>query len=183
MAPPKKRRAVSAETNKHWSEGQRVEAVQAYLIYGKMPQVTAATGIPTQTLHNWKQQQWWRDLEAEMRAADDIALSARLKRIVEKTLDITEDRLEKGDFYYDFKTGELKRKPLNARDVHQIGKDLHNQSRVLDNKPTTTKDVKAEDMLALLAEQFAKFANNIQQKNEKVIEGEVIDALHEERQA
>jgi hypothetical protein len=146
-----------------------------------MPKVTAATGIPTQTLHNWKQQQWWRDLEAEMRASDDIALSGRLKKIVEKTLDVVEDRLEHGDFYYDQKTGQLMRKPVAIRDAHVISKDLITQSRVLDNKPTAIREVKAEDTLQLLAEKFAEFAANFK-KTEKVIEGEVIDAIHEERE-
>lgn len=175
----KVRRAKSAESG-WWSDQQKIEAVQSYILLGKMPAVEALTGIPRNTLSNWKYTDWWKDLEAELRASDDIELSGKLKKVIDKSIDILADRLDKGDFFYDQKTGELRRKPVSMRDTHAVAKDLITQRRVLDNKPVQATETSMEQTLQMLAAKFADFAKTIKEK-ERVIEAEVVDAIHEER--
>lgn len=169
-----------------WSESQRVEAVQSYILFGKLPSVEAVTGIPRKTLANWKLTSWWKDLEKELRESDDIELSGRLKKVIDKSLEVLSDRLENGDYYYDQRAGELRRKPVNMRDAHVVLKDTIDKRRVLDNKPTHISESRTEDKLAILAQKFDEFARSFR--------GEVIevkptliedtnDALHEEREA
>lgn len=179
------RRAVSAE-GKWWSESQKIEAVQAYIIFGKVPAVAAATGIPKGTISQWKLLDWWKDMEAELRQSDDIELSGRLKKTLDKSLDVVMDRLEQGDFVYNQKTGELNRKPVSMRDAHTVTKDLIDKRRVLDNKPTQITENRVEDRLLVLAKKFEEFALSFKkEKEEKVIDAEVteipIDAIYEER--
>lgn len=169
-----RRRAVDA-VNKHWSESQKLEAVQAFIMFGKTPQVEAATGIPRGTIAQWKLQNWWKDLEAELRSSDDIELSGKLKKVVDKSIDVIADRLENGDFVYNQKDGKLMRKPVSIRDAHVVAKDLIDKKRVLDNKPTSITEHKIEDRLVDLQKRFEEFALSFQRANsEKVIEGEVI---------
>lgn len=169
------RRAVGA-VNKHWSESQRIEAVQAFVMFGKVPTVAAMTGIPKGTIAQWKIQQWWKDLESEIRNSDDIELSGKLKRVVDKSIGVIEDRLELGDFYYDQKSGEVRRKPVSLRDAHIVAKDMIDKKRILENKPTAITEHKIEDRLLDLKRKFEEFALSFQRPQERVIEGEIIDA-------
>ena len=180
---PNQRRAKDS-VGKWWSQSQKIEAVQSYIIFGKLPQVEAVTGIPRGTIAQWKMQDWWKELEKELRSEDDIELSGRLKRTLDKSLEVVTDRLEHGDFSYDQKTGTLIRKPVSMRDAHQVTKDLIDKRRVLDNKPTHITENRVEDRLLVLAKKFEEFALSFK-KDEKVIEHEpleVEDAVHEERE-
>lgn len=168
------RRAKSADAG-WWSDTQKIEAVQAYIMFGKMPSVEAVTGIPRNTLSNWKYSDWWKDLEAELRASDDIELSGKLKKVIDKSIDVLADRMNNGDYVYDQKTGELKRRPVSLRDAHTVAKDLITQRRVLDNKPVQATETSMEQTLLMLANKFEEFAKTIK-RNEQVIEGEVIHA-------
>lgn len=174
------RRAVS-KTNAHWSENQKIEAVQAFVLFGKVPTVAAMTGIPKGTIAQWKLQQWWKDLESELRQSDDMELSGKLKRVIDKSVDVITDRLELGDFFYDQKSGEVRRKPVSLRDAHIVAKDMIDKKRVLENKPTQITEHKIEDRLLDLKRKFEEFALSFQRPQEKIIEGEIIDAIHDQR--
>src|SRR6266581_5336428 len=94
-----KRRAV-ATRNRLWSDSQKIEAVQTYMVLGNMRLVSGALKIPFDTLKVWKSSEWWKSLEGDLRMQDDLQLSARLKNIVGKSYDVIEDRMENGDFVY-----------------------------------------------------------------------------------
>lgn len=175
-----RRRAISAE-GKWWSESQKIEAVQSYIILGSVAKVAAVTNIPSKTIANWKLQDWWKDMESEFRLSDDMELSARLKKTLDKSLEVVQDRLEQGDFVYNQKTGEINRKPVSMRDAHTVTKDLIDKRRLLENKPTHITETRVEDRLAQLAQQFQNFALSFKEgKQEKIIEGEIIDAGSED---
>ncbi len=179
---PNQRRAKDS-VGKWWSPSQKLEAVQAHIVFGKAPLVEAATGIPRGTIAQWRTQDWWKELESELRSEDDIELSGRLKKTLDKSLDIVLDRLESGDFVYNQKDGTLMRKPVSMRDAHQVTKDLIDKRRVLDNKPTQITENRVEDRLLVLAKKFEEFALSFK-KEEKVVEHEPLeieDAIHEER--
>lgn len=166
-------RRAKDSVGKWWSQGQKIEAVQAYIVFGKAPQVEAVTGIPRGTIAQWRTQEWWKELESELRSEDDIELSGRLKRTLDKSLEVVTDRLEHGDFSYDQKTGTLIRKPVSMRDAHQVTKDLIDKRRVLDNKPTHITENRVEDRLLVLAQKFEEFASSFKMKE---IKGETLDA-------
>ena len=178
-----RRRAIDA-VNRHWSESQKIEAVQAFVMFGKVPVVAAMTGVPKGTIAQWKLQDWWKDLESEIRASDDIELSGKLKRVIDKSIDVVADRLDQGDWFYDQKSGEVRRKPVSLRDAHTVAKDMIDKKRILENKPTSITEHKIDDRLLDLKKKFEEFALNFQKPAEKVIEAdyEEIDyALHEGR--
>ena len=122
---------------------------------------------------------------AELKAQEDIQMSARLKKIVDASLAAVEDRLVNGDLMYDQKSGELIRKPVNIRDAHKVAVDLMDKKAVLEKAAAPVQEEqKDEDRLLKLAEKFADF---VTQKNKPVIEvTDVVEikennALHEER--
>lgn len=170
----------------HWDEKTKIETVKAYIALGTCPAASAVTGVKPELIRSWKTQQWWKDLEAEMRTGEEIKLSARLKKFVNLSLEKLEDRLENGDWIYDQKSGKLMRRELPARELHKMTTDFIDKSRVIDGKPTSrTENVhRVEDQLKLLANRFAEFAHMGKKKTEAIdVEyTEIIDAIHEERE-
>ena len=122
-----RRRSVVAETNKHWSDSQKIEAVQTFLMLGSIKLVHATVKIPEQTLFAWKRSEWWGELVKELQVQDNIILSNKLKKIVDKSHENVLDRLENGDFIYDQKAGKLIRKPVGIREAHKVALDFTNQ--------------------------------------------------------
>jgi transposase-like protein len=160
-----KRRAVNATTNRHWSDSQKIEAVQTFLLLGSIKQTARTLQIPEVTVLSWRKKEWWQELEKDLRTQENIVLSNKLKTIYEKALGETADRLENGDFVLNQKTGTLIRKPVGLRDAHRVVMD----TIALKDKLTTHEQVvvaqeNIHEKLAALALEFAKVADKIETK-------------------
>ena len=167
-----------ANHKKNWSEAKKVEVVTTYLALGKAPMTEAVTGVPRQTIRIWKMQPWWKDLEREIRNEEDGELDAKLSRIIDKSLDAISERLDNGEFLLDSRTGSIKRVPVKMRDAARVTTELLDKRNLIRGKPTSiTEKISTTDILQKLAAEFAGF---VRKQSEKVIEGEVIDALHVE---
>lgn len=156
--PSNGRRAVSS-VSKYWSDSQKLEAVTTYLSLGNLALTGRVLKIPEMTLREWKQKEWWKEIEGELKVQDNIQLSSRLKRIIESTLSATEDRLANGDWIYDSKFGELKRKPVSMKDAHKVGMEMIEKREILDNRmPTSVTVEQIDDKLQKLAEKFEQIS-------------------------
>lgn len=160
------RRAVNATTNKHWSDSQKLEAVQTYLILGSVRMTAAALKIPEVTLGLWRSKTWWKDLETDLKTQDELQLSARLQRIAAKSFEVVEDRLVHGNHVFDQKTGKLIRVPVNLKDAHKVAIDSIVQRDTIGKKHVdTANDGQIADKLLALANKFAEIANQQYDKN------------------
>lgn len=182
---PRPRRAIS-DTKRNWSDSQKLEAIQMYLLTGSNAITCAALKIPIPTFKFWKNTQWWKDMVAELRVQDDLKLSARLQKIVDHSLTAVEDRLDKGEFFVDKFTGELRRKPVQALTAHKIASDMMDRRDTVLNRHlegNTISEDKIQKTLENLAESFKKIANQQRGNVEvtDVIIGEMKDAVHEGR--
>lgn len=152
-------RSIEAGTNKQWSDSQKVEAIQSYLLLGNLALTSRILGIPEVTLRVWKTTEWWKDKVNEIKTQDRIQLSSRMKKIVDASLTVVEDRLLNGDFQFDQKSGEVIRKPVNLKDAHKVAVDLQDRQELMEKteKPETS-DEGVESRLLKLAEKFAEMA-------------------------
>lgn len=177
--PSRKKRPTTGVNNMHWSDSQKLEAVQTYLALGNLVLTSSVLKIPEFTLRSWKQKDWWKEIEQELSVQDDIQLSSRLKRIIDTTLTAAEDRIKNGDWVYNNKDGCLMRKPVNLRDVHKVTMDLVDKREHLAGKtPQNIANEAIDDRLLKLAEKFAQIANNnskVPVQVTDVIIGEVVD--------
>lgn len=149
-----------AKKRKWYSDTEKIEAVKLWLIVGNMPTVAASLGIDLNTIKKWRYSKWWDEVVQEIRTQNTLQLSGKLKAIAEKALDITIDRLENGDWFYDQKTGEIRRKPVVMRDVAQVANSFLDKHIKLEEKPHQEKaQQQVQDRLAALADAFAKMAN------------------------
>ena len=158
---------------KNWSDKKKIEVVTSYLALGKAPMVEAVTGVKAQTIRIWKMQPWWKDLVREIQMSEDQELDGKLTKIIDKSLDVINDRLEKGEFILDSRSGTIKRVPVKLRDTHRVTSDLLDKRNVLRGKPTSiTERVSTEDVLKKLAQQFQEFTKF---QKTRLIEGETVD--------
>ena len=176
------------DAEKHWGDQQKMEAVETYIMLGgNMKQTALALGIPRVTIIRWAKTEWWKDIYEEVKQQDNIVLSLRLQKIVARSLDLVEDRLEKGDIFYDQKKGEIVRKDVSLRDAHQVFKDSFIVKEQIEKPTLVTLDTESiGDKLSNLAQQFEKLAA-AQKSKPKVEVTDVIyleensNSIHEER--
>ena len=172
-----KPRSIAAETNKQWSDKQKMEAVQSYLLLGNLAMTARMLGIPEITLRVWKTKEWWKDAVLELKSQEKMEMSHRLKKIVDASLTVVEDRLLNGDYQFDQKTGTVVRKPVNMKDAHKVATDMQDRRELMDKAVSQEKDNTAEgveDKLMALANKFAELATK--SLNQKVNEHRTVDA-------
>lgn len=183
----RKNRDPLAPTNKRWSDKQKLETVQTYfMLGGNLSLVGKTLNIPYQTLMSWKSSDWWHDLENEFRREEKIQLSTKLKKIADSGLSVIADRMEKGDWVINQKTGELVRRPVLMKDAAKVAMDASTLRTKLDlNDNHTVSAEHVEDKLAKLAKAFSDLAKGItnQEIAETIEYTEKTDALHEGREA
>lgn len=156
---------LSKLTRKHkkyatWPIEKKIEVVSQYLVLGNMSLVSAVTGVNHQLIREWKGQPWWKEVEAQVRATENLQMDNKLSKIVDKSLDAVLDRVENGDFVYDNKSGQIKRKPVNMRDVAKVSVDLLSKRELLRGNATERKEVtqvSVADQLKELALEFARW--------------------------
>lgn len=154
-----------------WREDQKIEAVAQYLILGNMTEVARVTGIARETLYKWKATDFWTNTEADLRKQSSQELQGKLGKIIDKSLKTIEDRLDKGDFVYDPKSGSIKRIGIKASVANQITKDSIDRKILLEkisNKGSSSEEA-VSVRLASLKEEFLKFVKA------KSIEGEKVE--------
>lgn len=153
-----KDRSITAKTNRSWSDKQKIEAVQHYLLVGNLALTGRVMGIPEITLRQWKTTEWWKNVVEDLKLQENMEMSARLKKLVEASLIAVSDRLEHGDFMYDQKTGQMVRKPVNIRDAHKVATDLMDKRTMLEKAAAPVQEQTQDvDRLEQLAEKFASF--------------------------
>ena len=155
-----------------WSQNQRLQAVSTYLMLGNMAETAVVTGIPLPTLKTWKTTDWFKEYALQLQSEDIQQMDSNLKRVINKALKATEERLDMGDAQFDQKTGDIVRIPVKAHVALKITTDLMTkQQRLLDNPIKEEVEKTIDDRLLKLSEEFARFAN----MKQKTIEAEIIE--------
>ena len=116
------------------------------------------TGINDNTIRAWKTKDWWTDLLERIHVAHDQETVSKFTKIVDKSLEVIEDRLDAGD-YVITKKGEVKRKPVSMRDAASVASTVVDKRQLLRGKPTSRSEtISTDKRLENLAKEFAKFS-------------------------
>ena len=143
-----------------WTQEQKLQAVSTYLMLGNMPETALVTGIPLQTLKTWKTSDWFKEFALQLKTEDVQKMSSNMRRIIDKALKATEDRIDLGDAQFDQKTGAIVRVPIKAQVALKISTELLTKHQNLENAPLKQEVEKTiDDRLLKLSEEFAKFAS------------------------
>lgn len=178
-----KRRSTNA-AGKYWSDAQKVEAVTLWLSMGNLSLVGATLRIPEPTIRKWRATQWWKEIAEEIQLQDKIQLSARAKNVIDKSMEVIADRLEQGDWIYDQKAGQMRRKPVAMKDALAVADKLMDRKDKLDKTlvvQDSTESVEAK--LTKLMEKFSQAAQAPAQVTDVIFVKEGNDnATNEERE-
>ena len=152
--------------NQHYSPKQRLEVVTAYLMLGKGSLVAAATGVPEETIHRWKAQDWFKTMVADVRSQSNVEVSGRLRMVIDKSVNVINDRLEHGDFQYDSKRGTFVRKPIGAKVAGDILAKAIDKQVLLDKieSAPTADGSKIEDRLKAIQDKLLEVSRFNQAK-------------------
>ena len=167
----------------HWPDKKKIEVVTTWLALGKVPMVEGVTGVPQATIRQWKMQPWWKEMVDQIQTESNQELDTKLSKIIERSLDAVNERIEGGEFILDSRTGQVKRIPVKMKDVHRVAVDLLDKRDLLRGRPAQEKaELQNKDILKKLADQFADWVKlNMKQPKVIDIEGEVVDAVYDER--
>ena len=165
-----------SQTRIHWPIEKKAAAVTAYIALGNSELVEAITKIPSATIRAWRRMEWWKELEGVLREEEHSTLDSKLRKVVEKSLDLVMDRLDNGDFVFDQKSGQCVRKPVNLKDVHKVSTETIDRREIL--KKFSVKAIEKpslENHIKELAAQFEQFTKSLRRPREvDVIDVEVI---------
>jgi hypothetical protein len=126
---------------------------------GNMSETALVTGIPLPTLKLWKQSDWFKEYALQLQTEDVQQMDSNLRRVIQKALKATEDRLDLGDAQFDQRTGEIIRIPVKAHVALKITTDLMTKQQKLYENPVKEQVEKTiDDRLLKLSEEFARFA-------------------------
>ena len=143
-----------------WTQNQKLEAVSTYLMLGNMAETAVVTGIPLQTLKVWKTTDWFKDYSLQLQTEDVQQMDSNLKRVIQKALKATEERIDMGDAQFDQKTGDIIRIPIKAHVALKITTELLTKQQKLNENPIKEEVEKTIDSRLLkLSEEFARLAN------------------------
>lgn len=158
--------------NASWPVEKKIEAVTTWLALGNLRQVAAVTGVSYGMIKQWRIQPWWKELEAEVVASRRIASATKLSKIVDKSLDVIDDRLANGDFVYNSKSGEIHRKPVTLRDATTAANALMQRAAIIEKMNKDEQVVEAtvtiQEQLQNLALEFAKMNKRDNSKAETI---------------
>jgi hypothetical protein len=155
-----------------WSEVDKIRAVAIYLEVGVLTKVSEMTGVPVETLRNWKIAPWWTEVKGKIMNEHDEEISSRFTKIVKKAQKQVLDRIENGDWIV-LKDGSSKRIPMKGKDAQYILNSAVDKRQLLNDRPTSrTESLTMSDKLKQLGAEFEKFskAKQINQEKEKAVE-------------
>lgn len=121
--PHNKGRVVAARSKRgrpealYFKEETRIKAACIYAVTGSAAKTGEILGIKSGTIRQWKLQPWWQQVIDRIRNEKDDELDVKLTRIIDKSVEVINDRLENGDYIYDLKKQELVRKPMNGKET------------------------------------------------------------------
>lgn len=164
--------AIPHAKNATWPVEKKIEAVTTWLTLGNLRHTAAVTGVSHSLIKQWRQQPWWKELEAEIVASRRVASANKLSKIVDKSLDVIDDRLDNGDFVYNSKSGEVHRKPVSLRDATTAANALMQRAAIIEKLNKDEQVVEAtqtiQEQLASLAVEFAKMNKRDNSKAETI---------------
>lgn len=143
--------AKTSQGSKYTDE-QRREVIAHYAVYGSLTKVSELTNIPINTICHWRNHSdWWVDAVAKVREEQKDEIDASLSRILQKSTQRLEERLDVGDAYIT-KDGEKAFKEVSARDLATVTGIMFDKRQIMRNLPTSIKAESTDARLNQLAE-------------------------------
>lgn len=169
------KKKTKAEQSGHWDDKVKQRVVILFLAGKTSAQISSDTGVPKDTIANWRLLPWFKAMVKEIQSNDGHKLDAKLTKLLHESLDVIKDRLDSGEYIRDEKTGKIVRVPVKMRDANVAFNTLMDKRQVIRNLPTKIADTSTvQQQLTNLANEFRKFVGKapLRDKQGTLIEGE-----------
>ena len=135
---------------------ERREVVTHWLLCRPNQSATArAVGYDESSIRNWREEEWFTELERELLESIESETKARSRAIVKAGQEAALDRLENGERKWDSERGELIAEPVRAKDAAIIAGIWHDKLRIMESKPTK---IILDQSLSAVMEQFKRLS-------------------------
>lgn len=174
-----KKKLLPTGTNTHWAEKKKLEAVTVYIACGSPSLTAEQTNIPFYTIKSWMKTDWWKDKIKELQQEDYDKLDNKMSKALDLALDNVMDRINNGEYFYDVRTGKIRRIPAKLRDINTTFTQLLDKRQLIRKQPTKIVEQQTTaNQLKELANKFSEFVSGkkhvekFDELVETVIEGE-----------
>lgn len=150
---------VRRKDGERWfDEAARIKAACVYAVTGSAAETGRILGIKPGTIRQWRLQPWWSQVIQRIRNEHDEELDVKFTGIIDKTIDQLNDRLTSGDYLYDPRTGEFKRRPMGGKEIAVVTSIMVDKRALLrENKKVQSEETAVMDRLKKLAKEFESF--------------------------
>lgn len=143
----------------YYPDELKLEAAKQYAAVGVVNKVAQNLGIPESTLRKWKGEAWFQSIVEQIREENKDKFDSKATNVIDEALEAILDRLTNGDYIYDQKTGEIRRKPVTMKDSIAAVNSLVEKRNLLRGEATTRSEkVDQNQQMQQLADAFAKFS-------------------------
>ncbi len=145
-------RLTDPRSSSQYTDVQRREVLSHYAVLGNVLRVSEITGIPDSTISTWKSKSTWWVAELErIREQKQDEIDANLSRIIQKSTEALETRIEQGDEVIT-KDGETRLKAITGRDLATITGIIFDKRQIMRNLPTSIRTESTDTRLTALAD-------------------------------
>lgn len=136
---------------------RREAFIAAYFETGSLTKATQIAGVHMNTGQVWRRQKWFEQAISELKKSLDRQMDGRITKLLARTLDFLEDRIENGDTKaFSNKFGvEKVQVPVSARDLAIVTGVLFDKRAALRKDPED--DDNAESALERIADRLRQY--------------------------
>jgi hypothetical protein len=168
MVEKNKRGGGNRKTKWH-SEEDRIRVASVYAVTGSAKTTSEITGIPQGTIRQWKTQPWWPEIISRVRQEHDDEIDVKITKIIDKTLNQVQDRLENGDMYV-LRDGTMVNKPMGGKEIAVVASIMFDKRDMIRRKEKGhIAEQSTKQVLTELLNEFRRFTS------QKTVEGEVLE--------
>ena len=189
----KTKKAVSTiipkQPGSQYTNVQRRAVIADFVVTGNITKTAALHNMPEQTVRDWTKSDWGVELVGEIREQKAPELDAHMTKLIDSAFEQAQDRVTNGDYRL-VKTKkalkhddgslevaedyELKRVPMNGKDLIVGGAVVYDKQRLHRNQPTTIRAETATAQILASIEKYRKLSQSYKvvstQENSEVVE-------------
>src|SRR5258708_6849548 len=90
-----------------WPEKKKIEAATLHVATGNVVRTAELTKVPVATIRKWVGEDWWLEVQSRIRREEGQEMDRKFSTIVNKSLDKLEERVQEGDYVYNYKSGKV----------------------------------------------------------------------------
>ena len=144
MTPKEWEARYLREEGSNYDRDFRYQFVSDYLLNPNLTKIAEKHKVPYQTAFAWKSKVWWAEMTEEILRNHNEDLLSRQRKILDKTYNELQDRLENGDAWH--VNGQNVRVPVRANHLATIADTTLKANQLLQGKATQIHNVTIENL-------------------------------------